>query len=349
MTEQPPLLSLPIVNELLTLRDYYAWHSGKVSDKWSIYLDVYDRVFAPYRDQPVNLLEIGVQNGGALEVWTRFFAQAERLVGCDIDPACGRLVYEDPRVQVIIGNANDDATVEAVLAVSNRWDIVIDDGSHTSGDIVCSFGHYFPALAEGGVYVAEDLHCSYWAEFGGGLSDPTSSVAFFKRLADVVNHEHWGLPVERAKVLQPFVQRYGLAIDEQVLATIHSIEFVNSMCIVRKLPEASNLLGARIYAGQREDVAPRACPGAMHSSNRPIQTGNPTSTLPLPEERLPALEAQVASLTEELAGRERHVKEVHGILATRETELRALRNTLSWRVTAPLRALRRLIGTGGPQ
>lgn len=333
----------------LTLRDHYARHAGKVSDKWSLYLDVYDRVFAQYRDRPVSLLEIGVQNGGALEIWTRFFPQAKQLVGCDIDQACGRLVYDDPRVQVVVGDANEDGTQAAILAASSSWDIVIDDGSHTSSDIVRSFGRYFPTLAEGGVYVAEDLHCSYWAEFGGGLSGPTSSVAFFKRLADIVNHEHWGLPATRARVLQPFVDRYGLAINEQVLATIHSVEFVNSMCIVRKLPDASNVLGTRIYAGQREDVAPRAGPEGMHSSNRPTQTGNPLSTLPLPEERLPALEAQVALLTEQLAGRERDILDVHGIVANRDAELQALRNTLSWRVTAPLRAVRRLLGTGGSQ
>ncbi len=171
-----------------TLKQLYATHRGKVSDKWSSYLPEYQRIFAEYRDKPVRLLEIGVQNGGSLEIWSQYFPNARKIVGCDIDSACAQLIYDDPRIAVVIGDANSDATQEAILGHAAAFHIIIDDGSHRSSDVVKSFARYFPRLAYGGVFIAEDLHCSYWREYEGGLYDPFSSITFFKRLADTVNH-----------------------------------------------------------------------------------------------------------------------------------------------------------------
>ena len=59
-----------------------------------------------------------------------------------------------------------------ILSHSPNFDLIIDDGSHTSGDIVKSFARYFRHLSHGGIFVAEDLHCSYWSNFEGGLYYP---------------------------------------------------------------------------------------------------------------------------------------------------------------------------------
>src|SRR5690554_3569513 len=127
-----------------SLSDLYARHVGKQSDKWSGYLPVYDRLFSPFRHERVRLLEIGVQNGGSLEIWARYFADAAKLVGCDIEPACAGLRFEDPRIAVVVGDANSDAAFARITQISDGFDIVIDDGSHHSGDIVRSFARYFP-------------------------------------------------------------------------------------------------------------------------------------------------------------------------------------------------------------
>ena len=158
-----------------TLEKLYAEHVGKVSDKWSLYFNEYDRILDEYRNKPVRLLEIGIQNGGSLEIWSKYFPNAEKLVGCDINPDCARLSYEDPRIAVVVGDVNSDASQAAVLGHGLYFDVIIDDGSHRSSDIVKTFARYFPHLADGGVFIVEDLHCSYWQEFEGGLFDPFSS------------------------------------------------------------------------------------------------------------------------------------------------------------------------------
>ncbi len=44
-----------------TLREIFEEHTGKVSDKWTLYLEEWDQLFCPYRDQQIHLLEIGIQ------------------------------------------------------------------------------------------------------------------------------------------------------------------------------------------------------------------------------------------------------------------------------------------------
>ena len=152
-----------------TLLDLYKAHEGKVSDKWALYLREYDRLFAPYREQAISMLEIGIQNGGSLEIWNQYFPNAQKFVGCDINPECAKLTYADPRIAVIVGDATALETQVQVLAQSANFDLIIDDGSHTSSDIVKAFARYFPALKSGGLFVAEDLHCSYWQDYGSSL------------------------------------------------------------------------------------------------------------------------------------------------------------------------------------
>lgn len=333
-----------------TLRDLYATHGGKVSDKWSIYLDTYQRVFDPYRDQPVKLLEIGVQNGGSLEIWTRFFPHAEKLVGCDIDPACGELRYEDPRVSIVVGDANLASTEERIAAISERFDIVIDDGSHTSSDIVRSFARYFPRLSTGGVFVIEDLHCSYWREFGGGIYDPTASMNFLKRLADVINHEHWGVEARRAEVLATFEQAYGAVFDEQVLAELHSVEFVNSMCVLRKRESSQNELGKRHFSGTLQAVKEGNGTAATDSRSRPSQLDNPWSKVAEPPElQVVQLRQALADATAEGAQWRSESERLAARLKLKETHLEEVLSSRSWRVTAPLRAARKWFSRGGKE
>ena len=176
-----------------SLSTLFAEHHGKVIDKWSIYLTEYERLFNPYRQRPLSMLEIGIQNGGSLEIWSKYFANAKKLVGCDINPDCAKLEFDDPRIALVVLNANTDEAEQQIAAHSPEFDLIIDDGSHHSGDIVRSFDRYFPRLKNEGLFVAEDLHCSYWQDFEGGIYQPYSSMAFFKLLADTINHEHWGI------------------------------------------------------------------------------------------------------------------------------------------------------------
>ena len=257
-----------------SLKQLYQDHQGKVSDKWTSYIEKYEELFRPYRDKEISLLEIGVQNGGSLEIYAKYFQQAKALVGCDIDELCGTLEYEDSCISIVVGDANSKESEQKILDTSPTFDIIIDDGSHHSKDIVSSFSRYFKHLKLNGKYIIEDLHCSYWGHFDGGLFKPTSSNSFFKLLSDIVNHEHWGVDKRRTDLLVSFSEQYLIDFNEDVLAQIHAITFTNSMCVVEKKQQASNELGARFVAGSQEQFDKGR--KALHEKNNvtPSQKNN---------------------------------------------------------------------------
>ena len=310
-----------------TIQQLYKEHQGKISDKWTLYLNEYERLFSFYRDKPISFLEIGIQNGGSLEIWSKYFSNATALIGVDINQGCARLRYDDLRISVIVGDANAPKVRERVFQRSPQFDIIIDDGSHLSSDIIKSFALYFPRIVEGGVFVAEDLHCSYWSQFEGGLFDPYSSISFFKALADIINHEHWGIRKLRADILRGIFTKYGCEIDEESLAQVHSVEFLNSMCVVRKAPAADNRLGRRFIAGSMELVVPNSTVNWPH--DRPYQfdpgfdqSGNPWSVLETPPDKV--------TQNTELA----LVHTQHQMASHRQT-LQRYQESTNWSITKP--------------
>ena len=316
-----------------TLRELYEAHDGKLSDRWSLYLDTYERVLSPLRHRELRLLEIGVQNGGSLELWSKYFPRARKLVGCDINPKCGLLRYDDPRIEVIVGDANESIAHRRIADATPELDLVIDDGSHTSGDIVRSFSLYFPLLLDGGLFIAEDLHCSYWKDFQGGLFEQGSSMAFFKALADILNHEHWGRPYARGEMLSSFAQRWGASFAEDQLARIHSVEFVNSVCIVRKAEPERNVLGPRVIARGEELVVPGHHELAGATIERYDQHQNPSAALDAEPARLiPAQAAEIRKLQDELRCAQQRA-------AAAQHEVDAIYASRSWRYTGWLRRI----------
>ena len=264
------------------LRDLHDAHKLKVSDKWEIYLNEYDRIFSEYRDKPINLLEIGIQNGGSLEVWAKYFHKAQKIIGCDININCSKLIYEDPRVAIVVGDANAVETIDITLKYAKIYDIIIDDGSHRSSDIIKSFAMYFPILADGGVYIVEDLHCSYWHDFEGGLFYPFSSIAFFKRLIDIINYDHWAIDKNRLDIIKGLLSEYKICMDEGVLRHIHSIEFINSICVIKKQKSSQNELGKRLITGVFDIVEPSILKLSTSQSKPQTQKNNYWSARSIP-------------------------------------------------------------------
>lgn len=294
------------------LQNLYDEHSGKTSDKWPIYLREYEQKFKPYQNLEIKLLEIGIQNGGSLEIYSKYFSQAKRILGCDINRKCSNLQYDDPRIQVIVGDANQPSIKTEILK-DGQFDIIIDDGSHTSKDIVQSFCQYFPLLKEGGIFIVEDLHCSYWSEFQGGLFHPISSMNFFKRLVDILNFESWGINKPVGSILKTFLLNYGADLSENELLKIHSIEFVNSLCFIKKENSETNLVGQRKVVGTQAIVEPIVQGLNRQTIQALDQTANPFSSKTLlPEEEILFLGRENTKLKQENEDLKAALKKISG-------------------------------------
>lgn len=302
-------------------------HTGKVSDKWSSYLDYYDRSLSDLRNMPIRMLEIGVQNGGSLEIWGKFFKEAEMLVGCDIDSTCNLLNYDDERISLVIGDICKSETIAEIFSKSDSFDLIIDDGSHTSSDIITTFLQLFPKVSDGGQYIIEDLHCSYWEKYEGGLYDPRSSISFLKKLIDLINVEHWGIEKTVEQFISIFKNHTNIDNIQSLYEEIESIEFVNSICKIQKRTKSeftSIGLGERIITGKKELVTS----GVSSLSGTVMSKSNES------ENYWSNLNCSIEEEREELQSQ---LLKTSKSLQVVESEINELKSSSSWLVTKPLR------------
>lgn len=164
--------------------------SSKPSDKWLPYFEVYDRHLKNLYPKPKHLVEVGVQGGGSLEMWSRIYAGSCKITGIDIDPKCAELSYDSDMVSVIIGDQGADGFWNDILPKLGKIDVFIDDGGHFMDQQILTFEKVFPQLSVGGVYICEDTHTSYMSYNGGGLYRKASFIEYSKRLIDTI-HINW--------------------------------------------------------------------------------------------------------------------------------------------------------------
>lgn len=117
------------------------------SDKDTIhsYGEFYSTLLAPYIDREnFTLLEIGVQNGSSMRAFRDYLPKAG-LVGVDIKEPISVDGYEFYHADI-----NEFTTME-------RFDVIIDDGSHLIAEQLKALENLYDNLKDGGVYVIEDI------------------------------------------------------------------------------------------------------------------------------------------------------------------------------------------------
>lgn len=141
------------------------------------YLPLYQRHFEANRLNVKKILEIGVESGTSLRMWSEYFPNAE-IYGFDIEPECK--LCETDRIKVIIGDQCSETDMEML---PNGFDIIIDDGLHSIKSQLSCFEFLFKnKLSETGIYVVEDV------------IGATKVLEFFNNLALLNNYWPGGEP-----------------------------------------------------------------------------------------------------------------------------------------------------------
>lgn len=202
------------------LEAYFLNNPGRMIHKWMHYFEVYDRHLSRFRSTDVNLVEIGVYQGGSLQMWKHYFGGRATIWGVDINPEVKQ--FEEDRVRVIVGDQADREFLRTLARDVPRIDVLIDDGGHTMLQQRTTMEELFGKVDANGVYICEDLHTSYWREFGGGHLDPRSFVEFSKNYIDRLNAWH-------SQDLQ------SLDVSE-FTRTAHSMHYYDSILVIEKRP-----------------------------------------------------------------------------------------------------------------
>lgn len=132
------------------------------------YLDVYDPIFAPWACKEIKLLEIGIRNGGSLQLWRDYFRLGV-IIGIDIK--LPEHFVPGERIQIFEGSQSDKQFLSEVAnkVAPEGFDIIIDDASHIGSLTKTAFWHLFNNhLKPGGLYAIEDWGTGYLDDFPDG-------------------------------------------------------------------------------------------------------------------------------------------------------------------------------------
>lgn len=141
------------------------------------YLDFYEKNL-PKPSFKGRLLEIGVMYGASLEMWREYYPNAE-IVGLDIND---KSHINIPGVFIL----KRDATKPSDLDDLGMFDIIIDDGSHMTGDQIISLEIlYNNNLNKTGFYIIEDLHTSLMPSYVNSTLD---TLEYLKKSKLKVKH-----------------------------------------------------------------------------------------------------------------------------------------------------------------
>jgi hypothetical protein len=240
---------------MIKFREIFDGRKGEsdlVSDKWSSYIEIYDKIFDKFSDKEISIVEIGVQNGGSLEVYNQYFPNSEVIIGIDNNEGCRKLKFTTNKIKLIIGNAAEKSIIPKLNNYAPKYDIIVDDGSHTSEDIIRSFSNLFSLIKNNGIYVIEDMHTSYFQSCQNGLYAPFSANTFFKLISDIINYEFWNNNLKPSDILNDFKKKYNFQLSDYDCTSIKSISFYNSVCVIEKGADLS--IGKRVFSGKKEMI-----------------------------------------------------------------------------------------------
>jgi hypothetical protein len=169
---------------MLTLSECARKHSTDKGLGGHNYTPIYERYLRPLRDEKIRLCELGFFLGGSAWMWHDYFPNGDFWF-VDNNPK-----YENVPPRSFLSDcdqADPDGMKQALEG--GAFDVIVDDASHINDKTIASFKLWWRALKPGGLYVIEDLHCSYAPAYGGS-EDPDSHgtvMGFLKGLSDEAN------------------------------------------------------------------------------------------------------------------------------------------------------------------
>lgn len=123
------------------------------------YTRQYNNLVNDFREKPTKYLEIGVFNGGSVKACREAFKNSPCILGLDIDDRCKKYEDVENNIFIEIGDATDANFIQSITKKYGRFDVILDDGSHTNRDVIKSFELLFPLLNDNGLYIVEDTIC----------------------------------------------------------------------------------------------------------------------------------------------------------------------------------------------
>jgi hypothetical protein len=156
---------------------------------------IYPKFIEDLKYKKIKMLEIGLGTysdgtGHSRNMWKEYFPNSEIYV-MDINEN-----FQDEIGLVIGGDQSKKEDLEIVSNICGKLDFIIDDGSHVPEHQIKTFNLLFRKnLVNGGVYIIEDVECSYWnpeSTVYGYETGYLNIIDYFMKLSHFVNSEFSG-------------------------------------------------------------------------------------------------------------------------------------------------------------
>ena len=138
---------------LVELFRYYG-----ASSKCSAYAKLYsvlDQSLCKRKDT-FRILEIGTASGASARALATRYPNAQ-IVTIDINPSCATIFSQHANITALTCDCSSEPELKQVLeAAGHGFDVVVDDGSHMSKDVIGAFKCIFPSLNKSWTYIIED-------------------------------------------------------------------------------------------------------------------------------------------------------------------------------------------------
>jgi hypothetical protein len=205
------------------LKDIYFNELTLKCDKWIPYFKVYEQHLSKFVGKAPVIVEVGVQGGGSLQMWRKYFGPDAQLFGIDVDTSVLKhLDHYDQNTTLYIGDQADPVFWDEFLKQVPHIDILIDDGGHFTNQQIMTFNKVFPHITVGGVFICEDTHTSYFDWIRNNLNGSDTFIDHSKQISDIVNYGHLPRENEKNKEL------------EKICDGLYSTSFYNSMVVFHK-------------------------------------------------------------------------------------------------------------------
>jgi len=199
------------------LEEYFYNNTGRLINKWKHYFEIYDRHFSKFRGEEIVIVEIGVFQGGSLQMWKKYFGPKAKIYGIDIDPRVK--AFEEENIEIHIGSQSDANFLNDLKNKIPKIDILIDDGGHTMNQMRVTFDCMFDHIKPDGVFLCEDTHTCYHWRYGGGYKRSNSFIEYTKNIIDYINAWH---SEQKSFQVNKFTK------------SVHSIHFYDSIILIEK-------------------------------------------------------------------------------------------------------------------
>ncbi len=132
------------------------------------YQDIYEELFCKWKNEPINILEVGCYKNGSLKLFEDYFTQAH-IVGLDNAEYEGAVKLNRAEVFIEDFYSNNRQLSNITIA--------IDDGPHDINSQLVFIEKVWPNIVSGGILIVEDVWPGFKPHFDA-LNIPYTIIEF---------------------------------------------------------------------------------------------------------------------------------------------------------------------------